>query len=251
MKIFLLICALFTMVFFVNGQTNEDKSAKSDLSEMTYGMDVDFNNKYLWRGILYNEGLIVQPNFWISCNDFTVGLWSNVTLHDIRGMEKSNEAELSIVYTYSLLGLNIENSFMYYYYINEPGSPPTGECYIGLGCPVGEFNIFTNITFDVLEYRGAFFIEHGISFEKTLVPEISITSSVSLNWATNKFNETYVGVSKTAMNFVSGNLAFTYSPTDAFYISPHIQVNKFLDKIIIEYLGKSSSYFGLTLGVQM
>lgn len=218
--------------------------------EVAYGFESDFCNKYLWRGITYNKGFIMQPNVWLSYNDFTLAVWSNITLHDINDSVKRNEFDFSISYKYSFMNLEIDNSFLYYIYPGQSDSPPTGEFYVGLGFPIGNFKLVTNFTVDAMEYSGAYYVEHGIEYENPLTSDLSISSSLSLGWASKKFNDTYIGVSKNTLSIISGNISLTYYPLDYLFIKPHVQLNRVIDKDLYSYLNKSSSYFGLAVGME-
>jgi hypothetical protein len=234
----------------VTGNPNDPDSSNAVESEITYGAETDFNNKYLWRGITYDDGFVIQPDVWVSYQNITFGVWSNIAMHDIHHSKNLNEIDLSLSYEYSLLKCDFENSLMYYNYQNQPDSPPTGEFYFGIGYSVGEFKCLSNFTIDVVEYPGAFFVEHGLEYEKQLTEEFSLASSLNLGWASRKFNETYAGVSKTTMNMIGANISLTYYPIARLYIKPHLQLNKIIDKNLYETLNKHSSEFGLLLGVE-
>src|SRR5262245_38189747 len=45
-------------------------------SAMTYGAEMDFNSNYVWRGLLLDDGRVVQPSAWISAFGFTLTAWS-------------------------------------------------------------------------------------------------------------------------------------------------------------------------------
>jgi hypothetical protein len=235
----------------VTGNPNGPDSSNAVKSEISYGGETDFNNKYIWRGIIFDEGFVIQPDVWVSYRNFTLGAWGNIAMHDIHHSGRLNEIDLSLSYEYSLLRCDIENSFMYYNYPHQSDSPATGEFFFGIGYPVGEFKLITNFTFDVVEYPGAIFVENGIEFNTPLIKEISLTSSLNLGWASRKFNETYVGVSKTTMSMISVNLTLTCYPMDGLYLKPHIQLNKIIDKDLYVSLNRRSSLFGLLIGWEL
>ncbi len=248
--IIVIISSLFLICHSVKGSSDNLDSSDSVQPKVAYGFESVFCNKYLWRGITYNEGFIMQPNVWLSYNDFTLAVWSNITLHDINDSVKRNEFDFSLSYNYSIMNLEIDNSFLYYIYPGQADSPPTGEFCIGLGYPIGNLKLFTNFTIDVVEYSGAYYVEHGIQFENPLTPGFSISSSLSLGWASKKFNDTYIGVSKNTLSIISGNISLTYYPLDYLFIKPYMQLNKVVDKNLYPFLNKSSYYFGLAVGTE-
>ena len=47
---------------------------------ITYGAETDINSGYLWRGLLLDDGPVVQPSAWISAFGFTFTAWGNVPM---------------------------------------------------------------------------------------------------------------------------------------------------------------------------
>jgi hypothetical protein len=253
MKIKMIFIFNFILVAspFAAGNQNDPEQSKAEESEISYGAEMDFNDKYLWRGITYDDGFVLQPDVWISYRSFTFGIWGNVAAHGGRRSSKLNEVDLSLSYEYALLNLEIENSFMFYNYPNQSDSPPTGEFYFGIGYPIGDLKLVTNFSLDVVEYAGAFFSETGIEFNESLTKELSLNSSLILGWASRKFNEIYAGILKAAMNTISANIDFTYYPIAFLYLKPHVQVNQTIDKHLYGTLDKHSSVFGLLIGMEL
>ena len=54
-------------------------------STFTYGAEMDFNSRYVWRGLLLDDGPVGQPSAWISAFGFTLTAWSNVAMTDASG----------------------------------------------------------------------------------------------------------------------------------------------------------------------
>ena len=244
------VCILYFVDISADGNPNHLDSLNTVQSEISYGAEADACNKYIWRGIVYNEGFVIQPYGWVSYRNFTFGIWSNITLYDMHHSIKRNEIDLCLSYNTSLLKFDIESSFMYYIYPHQSDSPPTGEFYLGVDYPIGDFKIISNFNIDVIEYPGACFIESGVNFDKTLTKGLSLSASLSLGLGSGKFNETYLGISKTTLSMITGNLSLTYYPLTYLYIQPHVQVNRILDKDLYVYLDKYSDFFGLLIGIE-
>ncbi len=47
---------------------------------LSYGAEADFSSGYVWRGLLLNDGPVVQPSAWISRFGLTFYVWSNLPL---------------------------------------------------------------------------------------------------------------------------------------------------------------------------
>jgi len=107
--------------------------------------------------------------------------------------------------------------------------PHTGEVSVKLSYPVGRLTTFTSHTFDFVAYRGAYFGDVGLSYERKLGRSALLMSSVNLGWASSKFNEVYIGVPNRAFNLAGAELSLTYHPTEKIYLRPHVEFSHILD----------------------
>jgi hypothetical protein len=247
----LLTCCIFCIGISGNCQESASDSIKSDNKSITYGFETDINSKYLWRGIDYNDGLVIQPNLWVSYRNFTAGLWGNLTAYDRHHSTKHHEIDLLLTYTYSIGRFEIDHTVMLYYYPGQEDSPPTGEFYTGIGYPIGDFTLFSNITVDFLTYAGALYFEHGIEYERVLSDRFTLSTSGLLGWASAKFNDTYIGLSKTTFNQLGINVDLTYKLHGPFYVKPHFQMNRIIDKELVPFLGKYPWFCGVLIGIEI
>ncbi len=252
MKIYVLNIFIFLLILnrIASGNPVPDSTNAED-SKIYWGIETDLNDKYLWRGITYDKGFVIQPNIWISYRNVTFSVWNNIPAYSNSHLIRPNEIDLSLSYQYSFLNCDVENSIMIYHYPHQSDSPSTGEFYVGIGVPVGELKWVTNLTADIMKYPGAFFIDNGMEFEEIFTEKFNLTLSLNTGWASKKFNETYIGISKTTLNIISAKLSSTYYPTSCFYIQPHLQLNKIIDKDLYEVLNNHSHLFGLVIGIEL
>lgn len=248
--IFLYINLLLIVSFhasWANGPQNESEPKHP----FSWGFESDFNSKYIWRGLNYNDGLIIQPNLWGSVGHFSAGLWSNITAFDRFKAIRRNELDLICTYTYLLGKFEIEHTVMLYYYPKQEDSPPTGEFFVGVTYPVGDFSIFSNVAADFITYRGSLYFEHGVQYEKTIGSKFALTVSGLFAWADGKFNETYVGTLDTSVNLASMSIDINYSPWGTVYFKPHFQLNRTLNREMFPYMDKFAWNFGLLMGIEI
>ncbi len=249
--IYLLICTSLFPLSLVQAKIVESDTIASFQSELNYGLKSDFMSTYLWRGISYNKGFIMQPSVWVSKSDFTFEIWSNLTLHDIHGDVKRNEIDFILSYQYLWGNLSLEPSAMYYIYPKQEDSPPTGELGLTLSYQFGKFTLVNNFYCDVIKYSGAYFNESGISYEKEILQNTSLFAMISAGFASKKFNDIYTGALKSTVNLVTFNLALSYSLSEKITISPHIQFNRTIDRSVVELLGKTSHNFGVNFELEL
>ena len=229
-----------------------DKQPTTQPSEahatFTYGAEIDFNSTYLWRGLLLDDGPVGQPSAWISAFGFTFTAWSNVAPTSKSGVAESNASSQGIAMRRNLsltnrsrgAGLNAGGFILTYDRDWEnlkieaaldayTGKQSAGiearnsmESSLKLSYPAGPLRIFTTHTFDVLAYRGSYFGEAGGEYEGQITKSIEFTTSVRSGWASAKFNDVYIGINKSALNFLGaeGSLSYYLGPHP--YFKPHI-----------------------------
>src|SRR5262245_52006922 len=184
-----------------------DKQSVSQESEprdtFTYGAETDFNSSYVWRGLLL-DGPVGQPSGWISAFGLTFTAWSNVSLTSGYGGAGLNAGGMTLAYNRDWKKFSIEAALDAYMGRQAPDieTRNTMEGSLGLSYPAGPFRIFTPHAVDVLAYRGSYFGEAGLEYEKQVMKSAEFTTSVRSGWASSKFNDVYIGVNKSAFNFI-------------------------------------------------
>jgi hypothetical protein len=251
------IIYIFLYINFLFAASFEKSFAQDSQQEgganhpFSWGFESDFNSKYLWRGLNYNDGLVIQPNLWASVGNLSVGLWSNITAFDRFHSIRRNEIDLICTYTYNLGKFEIEHTLMLYYYPKQDDSPPTGELFTGVTYPVGDFSLFSNVAADFITYRGSLYFEHGVQYGKTIGGKLALTVTGLFAWADGKFNETYVGTLHTSVNLASVSIELNYSPWKTVYFRPHFQLNRTLNREMFPYMDKFAWNFGLLMGIEI
>jgi hypothetical protein len=212
------------------------------------GWEVSAGDNYIWRGIPCYENLLFQPDVWLTRGNFTLELWSALTTSEKDISPRRHEINYSLTHQFDLKGLSIENTFYYYHYIHQPGVPSTGEWICTVEYPVGAFTLTAMVGVDVIEFPGAAYMEQGVSFEKELRPPVSLSTSLNLGTGFRKFNETYAGLPRSAVNFASWEGRLTWSMENGLYIQPYVLLTKTLDRRLTDAFNGRNSSFGLTVG---
>lgn len=222
-------------------------------SSISYGLENDFINQYIWHGISYNKGLILQPSAWISTNNISFSVWGNITQYDVNSSIKRNEIDFFVEYYHQFENLESESSLGYYIYPKQEDSPPTAEANLKLLYNIFELKLYTNLTVDVLEYTGSFSGEFGIVQEININDELNLFFDVNASVANGKFNETYIDsyYSHNSLNYLSFSLSSNYYFTDVLYIKPHFEYYHILNSALREISGNQLFNFGLLIGTEL
>ncbi|HKQ91260.1 MAG TPA: hypothetical protein VJZ77_11275 [Blastocatellia bacterium] len=220
-------------------------------SPFTYGAEMDFNSRYVWRGLLLDDGPVGQPSAWISAFGFTLTAWSNVAMTDASGVTGINSGGLILAYDRDWEKLRLEAALDSYMgrMSSDIESRNTMEGSLKLSYPVGPLRIFTTHAFDVLAYRGSYFGEAGVEYARQITKSTEFTISARSGWASAKFNDVYIGVNKSAFNFVGVEGSLTHYLGQRMYFRPHVEFSSITDRILRGQLAPANIVnFGLAFG---
>jgi len=203
---FLLIAFLPLFQLSVYGQAQEGAGAPP---RVAYGFETDFNARYVFRGQAYSQGPVKQTTVWMKVAGITAYAWGNLVLSQEPQRGEFNELNFGISYQRDWKRLRVEPGLDFYHYrsLAPNHSPPTGEASVKLSVPAGPLPVFTKQTLDIGSYRGAYFGEAGISFERELNHKTTVAATMSGAWASAKRNASYIGVPKRAFNLVGAELS--------------------------------------------
>jgi hypothetical protein len=218
-----------------------------------YGAEADFNSAYVWRGIVLDNRVAVQPSFWVSGHGFNFTAWSSLALNSRPGDSRLGASDLILTYTHRWNKVTLEPGLEAYL---QPGSEEIGdrktmEGSLRLSFPVGPLRVFNLNTFDVLAYKGSYFGEAGVSYERLVAKPLEFALVLSSGWASSKFNDAYIGVNKAAFNLVAAHGSLTYN-LKTVYIRPHFEFSRIADRQLREELSSPTVLtFGLAIGIDL
>lgn len=248
-RILLFLCVLLTASAGF-GQVADPQTGSGQTTPLSWGLSTDVNTKYIWRGITINDGLVIQPDLWLSYGNFSAGLWGNLTAYDRFNAVKGQELDMYLAYDYAIGKFEINHTLMVYFFPTQDDVPNTGEFYIGAGYPIQDFKLTSTVAFDFIAYFGSLYFEHGVAYEKALGDKLSVGSTALVSWASGKFNDSYFGVHQTMCNLLSLDLNLTYNPWGTVFFKPHVQISKTLDKELVPAIGKYPWFVGLMIGFE-
>lgn len=129
--------------------------------------------------------------------------------------------------------------------------PSTIEAYLKLSYELFETELYTDVTFDVIEYSGSLSGTCGINKNIFETDKLSILTGVNIGWANHKFSENYIGISENIrlFNYTSLYLEANYYLTNFLYIKPHIEYCYLFSSVFKSISGNSLTNFGIAAGV--
>jgi hypothetical protein len=221
---------------------------------VSYGAEIVFQSGHADRGFVISDRPVVQSEAWVSGRGVEFSLWNNLTLAETRDGSRPRILEMELSSEHQWRKLTIEPAITMYFYndaLNRSSSSDRSiESWLYLSYHAGPFRLFTNHSFDVLTYRGAYFGEAGIELERR-VSRVKVGGSFSTGWASAAFNDEYADIRKSALNRISveGWLKAYLQPH--FYIRPHFEFSSIVDRALrTEVERPTFVFFGLTTGVE-
>lgn len=232
MRVLKIFITSILFLLFIQGHASA-YAEEPDNSErlFQYDFQTDYYARYVWRGIAYSKGPVIQPSLGLTVKELYVWVWANYDLSygsDDSDFYRLNELDFNFTYTIECGAWTIEPGIFSYVYPNQDESPATAEASVSVSYGLGWGSLFIRQTVDIIEYGGAYFGEGGLSYQKDL-GKISFEAETSLGWGSDRFNETYLDISKNALNLYSWNLSWTYYITENFYVCPHLEFSVILD----------------------
>jgi hypothetical protein len=215
--------------------------------------EVEGNSRYLWRGIPWSDGFVVQPSAMMSWRGWSFGLWSNFDGSSGRDVRGFNELDFYFSYTKEWPGLTIEPGINVFTYPGQGGDDPaTVEAALRLTAPLaGPVSVFLEQALDLGAYPGGYFGEAGFSLEQQLHPAVVLEASVSQSFGSKAFNRAYWDVSRSLLNAGFLRISLTWSFGGGFFLRSRIEEAVLTGRPIREAAGRGSFFnFGLALGLE-
>ena len=230
----------------------EEKQSKKE-RPISYGGEIGLSSGYADRGFVISDRPVVQSEAWVSWSVVSFSVWSNLTLAETRDGSRPRILQLELTSAHQWRNLAIKPAIRMFSYrdpLNSYGSRSI-EGWLHLSYDAGPFRLITNHSFDAVTYRGAYFGDAGIEFERHVSRTVEVGGLFSTGWASSAFNDAYAGFDKSALNRISveGWLKTYVKPH--LYIGPHFEFSTIVNRALRAELTHPTFFFvGLYTGVE-
>jgi hypothetical protein len=208
---------------------------------------------YADRGLLISDRPVVQAVTWVSGSVAAFSVWTNITVGDTADGTRPQILEMELTRAHEWRNLTIEPAIRMFFY-RDPLSRYSSrsiESWLYLSYEAGPFRLFTNQSVDVLAFKGAYFGEAGIAFERRPSPRVEIGGSLKTGWASSTFNDVYVGIDKSALNLTGAEGWLKVYAKPRLYISPYFEFSTTVNRAVRAELAHPTLFFvGLLTGVE-
>lgn len=156
-------------------------------------LSADVNSAYVWRGITWNDGIVVQPSFLIGNGGFEAYFWANINIDDYDGTletEEISEVDIDVSYGGEVLGVDWRVGVVEYTYPNDGSLVSTngedtlvhgtGEVYALFSRTItGGLSLGLDVYYDFDEVED-FYGKLGVSYEQALGEGTLLTAGAAI-----------------------------------------------------------------------
>lgn len=195
---------------------------------------LDANSAYVWRGLTFNNGFVLQPSMDVSHNGFAFNVWGNYDVDDYDGALNDNrfsEIDLTGSYTFKLGSVDTSVGIIHYLFpeLEEPADTYTTELFLGLSYDLGSgFAISTKLYYDI-DAVNDFYITAGLGYSYSINDKTTLGLSALVGYAGEDFTEYYAGGTDSGFFNYTLTASMKYMVTDAFGIGANINFTDNLD----------------------
>ena len=213
---------------------------------------VDVNSAYVWRGITFNDGLVVQPSMDVTAGDFGFNVWGNLDVDDYDDtLDKGEFSEIDLTLTYALQAGPVGLTAGYIEYLfpttEDGGAEGTREFFLDAGLePVD--GLSTGITgyYDchaIQDYYLNAYVGYGISLDSGL----SIDCGAAVGYAGEDFAKAYGGTDSGFYDYTL-TLGLGYDINDMISVSATVGYTDAIDDDVLPDVddggGQDVNFFG-------
>ena len=210
---------------------------------------LDVNSAYVWRGLTFNNGLVLQPSMDVSHNGFAFNVWGNYDIDDYDGAIRENrfsEVDLTGSYATTLGGVDISVGIIHYLFpeASDDADSHTTELFAGLGYELGGgFAISTKLYWDI-DAVSDYYLTAGIGYTYELNDKTSLGLSAMIGYAGDDFTAYYAGGTDSGFFNYTLTASAKYMVTEAFGIGASINVADNLDDDALPDAAVHTNVFG-------
>jgi len=208
-------------------------SAAAEDAEVSVDAEVTFISQYIWRGMVLNEDISLQPTMTVAKSGFSFNVWGQMDLTDFGKDEchytddcdsrawQFTEIDFVLDYTHSFDKFTAGIGIIFYEFPNWDHADDTHEVYLSMAYDCLLQPALT-IYYDFDEVD-AFYVNMAVGHK------FSIDLSSSLGFGDSDFNEFNFGEDSSALVDFNFGVAVPYKITDDITITPILMFSSIVD----------------------
>jgi uncharacterized protein (TIGR02001 family) len=210
---------------------------------------LDANSAYVWRGLTFNNGFVLQPSVDVSHNGFAFNVWANYDVSDYDGALNENrfsEVDLTGSYAFKLGSVDASVGVIHYRFPEASNGADnyTTELFAGLSYDLGHgFAISTKLYYDI-DAVSDYYLTAGLGYTYSINDKTNLGLSGLIGYAGEDFTQYYAGGTDSGFFNYTLTASLKYMVTDAFGIGANINVTDSLDDDALPDSAVHTNVFG-------
>lgn len=181
------------------------------------GAEADARSRFVWRGVAWSRGPVVQPSAWGEALGWSVEAWCNFMVE--REARSPSAFVASLAHRFAWRALRIEPAIVGYD-MRARRTGTTAEASLELGLDLGDLELVTTHAVDVARDPRIYFGTVGARYEREL-DHFTLSAEASVGWASAALNRDYFQREHGAVDVVEAGVGARYELTDAVYVAVH------------------------------
>jgi uncharacterized protein (TIGR02001 family) len=221
----------------------------------TVDLEVAFNSKYVWRGIVVVDDWVAQPSLTAGVGGFSFNVWADYMLTDQNNRKNEiDEIDLTVDYTFELGKFALPLGVIRYTFPNSSAADTT-ELYLGVSY---DWIVTPSLTvyWDIDEAHGVYLLG---SLDYSLdLPKISdkitwaLGAGAGIGYASSDHNDFYYnGTDKSGFTDYNAHLSLAFNMFDYFSVTPQVVFTGLVDSDIKDNMkplqDENNIYFSVVL----
>jgi hypothetical protein len=164
---------------------------------------LDANSAYVWRGLTFNDGFVLQPSVDVAAGGFAFNVWGNFDVNDYDGAVSEgefSEVDLTLSYTFDLGAVSVDIGVIEYLF--PAGGDSTTELFAGMGYELGAgFSLAATLYYDI-DQVDDYYLTAGIDYAYAINDQVSLGLGGLVSYAGEDFAE-HMPAARTAVSSVT------------------------------------------------
>jgi len=243
---------LFSMAALVALTTAGAATQATQATAATATAALDANSAYVWRGLTFNDGFVLQPSMDVSANGFAFNVWGNYDIDDYDSSIDDNEfseVDLTGSYAFKLGVVDTSVGIIHYIFpttdVTEEGADSsTTELFVGLGYDLGAgFAISTKVYYDFDQVED-YYLTAGLAYSYSINDKTTLGLSGLASYAGEDFAGSYAGGTDSGFFNYLLTASMKYMITDALGIGANINYTDSMDDDVLPDETVDTTVFG-------
>jgi hypothetical protein len=205
--------------------------AASQAEAATATAALDVNSAYVWRGLTFNDGMVLQPSIDVAAeNGLAINVWGNFDVDDYDGALNDgefSEIDLTLSYGFTLGSVDATVGIIEYTFPN--GGESTTEIFAGLSYELGHgFSLGSTIYYDC-DQVDDFYITAELGYSYDINDKTNLSLGGLISYAGDDFTEIYAGGTDSGFFNYALNASISYQVTDSFGIGANLNFTDSMD----------------------